>query len=94
LEKPSTKGTGFVQPIGPHGNWQADVSCVNVAGRFFLITIVVGYSQLVVHWELGLGMTECNTTLEIQFAKKSVQMCRRESSGITVCSSSPRFAKS
>jgi putative transposase len=57
--KPSRKGTGFVQPLGPHQHWHVDVSYLNIAGTFyFLCTILDGYSRLVVHWDIGENMQE------------------------------------
>ena len=70
-QKPSKKGTGFVQPIGPHEHWHVDMSYVNVAGTFyFLTTILDGYSRFIVHSELRERMTECDTEIVIQRAKE------------------------
>jgi len=30
--KPSRKGTGFHQPLGPHQHWHVDISYINVCG--------------------------------------------------------------
>ena len=32
--RPSRQGTGFEQPLLPHGHWHVDVSYLNVAGTF------------------------------------------------------------
>jgi hypothetical protein len=29
---PSKKGTGFVQPLGPHEHWHIDITYINLAG--------------------------------------------------------------
>ena len=34
---PSKKGTGFVQPLTPHGHWHIDVSYLNIAGTFYFL---------------------------------------------------------
>jgi hypothetical protein len=33
--KPSSKGTGFVQPLAPHEHWHVDVSYLNIAGTSY-----------------------------------------------------------
>ena len=37
-QKPSKKGTGFVQPLAAHEHWHVDVSYLNVAGTFYYLT--------------------------------------------------------
>src|SRR5206468_9604381 len=32
--KPSNKGKGFQQPLGPHQHWHVDISYLNLAGTF------------------------------------------------------------
>lgn len=57
--KPSKKGTGFVQPDGPHRHWHIDVAYINIAGTFYyLCAILDGYSRFLVHWEIREQMTE------------------------------------
>jgi hypothetical protein len=34
-QKPTRKGTGFVQPLQPHDHWHIDFSYVNAAGTFY-----------------------------------------------------------
>ena len=34
-QKPSLKGTGFVQPLLPHEHWHVDVSYINIRGTFY-----------------------------------------------------------
>ena len=56
---PSKKGTGFVQPLGPHQHWHVDISYINVGGTFFyLCSLLDGFSRYIVHWELRQAMTE------------------------------------
>jgi hypothetical protein len=56
---PSKKGTGFVQPAGPHQHWHVHVSYLsypNLAGTFyFLITFLDGYNQSIVDGESGIA---------------------------------------
>ena len=64
---PSKKGTGFVQPDGPHKHWHIDISYLNIAGTFyFLITVLDGYSRYIVHWEIREGMKEFDTEIVVQ----------------------------
>jgi len=66
---PSKKGTGFVQPLGPHQHWPVDVSYINVGGTFyFLCSILDGYSRFIVHWELRETMKEAEVETIIQRA--------------------------
>jgi putative transposase len=37
--KPSKKGTGFVQPLGPQEHWHVDVSYLNLGGTFYLLPV-------------------------------------------------------
>ena len=51
--KESKKGTGFVQPIGPHEHWHVDVSYLNISGTFYYFCgLLDGYSRYIVHWEI------------------------------------------
>lgn len=66
---PSKKGTGFVQPDGPHKHWHLDISYVNLAGTFyFLITVLDGYSRYIVHTEIRENMREFDTEVVVQRA--------------------------
>jgi putative transposase len=44
-EKPSKKGTGFAQPLGPHDHWHVDVSYINLGGDVLLLVQCVGRVQ-------------------------------------------------
>ena len=66
---PSKKGTGFVQPLGPHAHWHVDISYLNVAGTFyFLITLLDGFSRYIVHWEIREKMEETDVETVMQRA--------------------------
>ena len=68
---PSKKGTGFVQPTGPHQRWHVDISYLNLAGTFyFLISVLDGYSRYIVHWEIRQSMTEPEVETIIQRARE------------------------
>jgi transposase InsO family protein len=69
--KPSSKGTGFIQPVGPHEHWHIDVSYLNICGTFYyLCSILDGYSRYVVHWEIRESMTEADVEIVIQRARE------------------------
>lgn len=70
-QKPSKKGTGFVQPLEPHEHWHVDVSYINVAGTFYYLTSVLdGASRYLVHWELRESMTERDVETVVQRARE------------------------
>lgn len=57
--KASLKGTGFVQPLGPHKHWHIDVSYINICGTFYyLCSVLDGYSRFIAHWEIREKMEE------------------------------------
>ena len=69
--KPSLKGTGFVQPVGPHRHWHIDIAYLNLGGTFYyLCTILDGYSRAIVHWELKGTMREGDVELVVQRARE------------------------
>jgi transposase InsO family protein len=69
--RPSKKGTGFVQPQRPHEHWHIDISYLNIAGTFyFLISILDGYSRLIIHWDIREGMSEEDVEIVVQRAKE------------------------
>jgi putative transposase len=69
--KPSRKGTGFVQPIRPHEHWHIDITYVNVCGTFYyLCQILDGYSRSIVHWDLRESMTEREVEIIMQRARE------------------------
>jgi putative transposase len=69
--KPSKKGTGFAQPLGPHEHWHIDVSYINLSGTFYyLCSILDGYSRSIVHWDIGESMTEVEVEMILERAKE------------------------
>ncbi len=76
-QKPSKKGTGFVQPLRPHQHWHCDISYVNLGGTFYyLCSLLDGYSRYLVHWELRESMTEGDVETIIQRAKEKFPEAR------------------
>ncbi len=70
-QKPSKKGTGFVQPLRPHEHWHIDISYLNLEGTFyFLISLLDGSSRYLVHWELRETMKEFDVQVIVQKALK------------------------
>lgn len=69
--KPSKKGTGFVQPLGPHEHWHIDISHLNLAGTFYyLCSILDGATRFIVHWELRERMTSADVETVLQRARE------------------------
>jgi len=69
--KPSSKGTGFQQPIGPHEHWHIDVAYLNICGTFYyLCSILDGFSRYIVHWEIRTSMTEADVEIILQRARE------------------------
>src|SRR5262249_17051725 len=68
--KPSSKGTGFVQPFLPHEHWHVDVAYLNIAGTFYyLCSLLDGCSRSIVHWEIREAMTEADIEQIVQRAR-------------------------
>jgi transposase InsO family protein len=73
----SKKGTGFVQPVGPHEHWHVDLAYLNIGGTFYyLCSVLDGYSRLVVHWELAPAMKESDVELVLQKAREKYPAAR------------------
>jgi putative transposase len=69
--KPSKKGTGFVQPLGPHEHWHVDISYLNIGGTFYyLCSLLDGCSRYVVHWEIRESMREAEVEIILQRARE------------------------
>lgn len=69
--KPSSKGKGFQQPVGPHEHWHIDVSHLNICGTFYyLCSILDGFSRYVVHWEIRESMTEADVEIVLQRSRE------------------------
>jgi len=76
-QKPSKKGTGFVQPLQAHDHWHVDISYLNLGGTFyFLCTVLDGYSRFIVHWEIRETMKEPEVETIIQRAKEKYPNAR------------------
>jgi putative transposase len=75
--KPTRKGTGFVQPLAPHDHWHIDFSYVNVGGTFYyLCSILDGCSRSIVHWEIREAMKEADAELVLQRAREKFPQAR------------------
>jgi len=69
--KPSSKGQGFQQPLGPHQHWHVDISYLNLAGTFYyLCSVLDGYSRYLVHGEIRASMTEAEVEIILQRARE------------------------
>lgn len=76
-QKPTRKGTGFVQPLAPHDHWHIDFSYVNVGGTFYyLCSILDGCSRSIVHWEIRESMKEADAELVLQRAREKHPQAR------------------
>lgn len=70
--KPSTKGTGFVQPTKPHEHWHIDITYLNLCGTFYyLCSTLDGYSRAIVGWAIGESMREPDVEIILQRAKEA-----------------------
>lgn len=69
--RPSRKGTGFEQPLGPHQHWHIDIAYLNIAGTFYyLCSLLDGKSRAIVHWEIRESMTERDVECITQRARE------------------------
>ena len=76
-QKPSLKGTGFVQPLLPHEHWHVDVSYLNISGTFYyLCSFLDGCSRSIIHWEIREQMTEKDIEIILQRAKEKYPAAR------------------
>ena len=76
-QKPSRKGSGFVQPLAPHDHWHIDFSYVNVGGTFYyLCSILDGCSRSIVHWEIREAMKEADAEIVLQRAREKHPQAR------------------
>lgn len=67
--KTSSKGNGFIQPAAVHDHWHMDIAYVNVMGSFmFLISVLDGYSRMILHHELRTTMTGYDVQITLQRA--------------------------
>lgn len=76
-QKPSKKGSGFVQPLAPHEHWHVDVSYLNLGGTFYyLCSLLDGYSRFIVHWEIRESMTERDVETIVQRGLEKFPLAR------------------
>src|SRR5437016_5601939 len=76
-QRPSRKGTGFVQPLAPHDHWHIDFSYVNVGGTFYyLCSILDGCSRFIVDWEIREAMKEADAEIVLQRAREKYPQAR------------------
>jgi transposase InsO family protein len=67
----TNKGRGFVQPFGPHAHWHIDIAYINILGTFFfLISILDGFSRMILHHELRTHMKEYDVEITLRRAKE------------------------
>lgn len=70
--KPSSKGTGFVQPLAPHEHWHVDFSYLNIGGVFtFLCAVLDGCSRAIVAWDIRTTMREIDAEIVLQKAREA-----------------------
>ena len=88
--KPTKKGTGFVQPLGPHMHWHIDIAVITIAGMYYyLCSVLDGYSRVVVQWDFLDRMTEADVELIPSALARRTLRPARASSPTTARSSSP-----
>jgi transposase InsO family protein len=81
--KPSRKGTGFVQPTRPHEHWHTDITFIRIGASFYcIISVLDGYSRMIIHWELREKMTRQDVMLVIERAREK----HPEAKGVRVIS--------
>ena len=69
--QPSKKGTGFIQPLGPHEHWHIDIAHINIHGTFYYLCAVLdGASRYIVDWSLRESMCEPDVEILLQRAKE------------------------
>ena len=68
--QPSKKGTGFIQPLSPHGHWHTGFSYLNIGGTFyFLCCVPDGCSRAILAWDIRPAMRETDAGIVIQKAR-------------------------
>lgn len=70
--RPSKKGTGFIQPLAPHGHWHTDFPHLNIGGTFyFLCCVLDGCSRAILAWDIRPAMREIDAEIVIQKAREA-----------------------
>lgn len=76
-QKPTRKGTGFVQPLQPHDHWHIDFSYLKIAGTFYhLCCVLDGCSRYIVAWDIRETMTEADAEIVLQRAREAHPQAR------------------
>jgi len=76
-QKPSKKGSGFVQPLAAHEHWHVDISYLNLGGTFYyLCSLLDGYSRFIVHGEIRTSMTERDVETIVQRGLEKFPLAR------------------
>src|SRR5690606_17472906 len=69
-QKPTRKGTGFVQPLQPHDHWHIDFSYLKLGGTFYhLCSVLHACSRFIVAWDIRETMTEADAEIVLQRAR-------------------------
>lgn len=75
--KAGGKGKGFIQPQKVHEHWHTDIAYVNVRGTFlYLISVMDGYSRMILHHELRRSMSEYDVQITLQRAMEKFPAAR------------------
>lgn len=75
--KAGCKGKGFTQPQKIHEHWHTDIAYVNVRGTFlYLISVMDGYSRMILHHELRMNMNEYDVQITLQRAMEKYPEAR------------------
>ena len=91
--KPSGKGKGFQQPLGPHQHWHVDISYIS--GTFYyLCSVLEGYSRFLVHWEIRESMTEAEVEIILQCVVGKLILAGRNGSRLCGDATVPRDSPS
>lgn len=73
----TTKGNGYQQPDTIHMDWHTDIAYVNILGTFFfLITVMDGFSRMILHHELRSHMEEYDVEIVIRRAQEKYPEAR------------------
>lgn len=92
--KPTKKGTGFVQPLGPHMHWHIDIAVITIAGMYYyLCSVLDGHSRSIVQWDFLDRMTEADVELILQRAREAHSEARPRITGKPTRTSSPGCTK-
>ncbi len=75
--RPSSKGSGFAQPVRPHEYWNVDIAYLSVGGTFYsLCSMLDGYSRVIVHWETRESIKEPDVEVVLEQAREKYREAR------------------